>query len=86
MIAPEKAPKLHAGVTVREPSGLAARLQAGMTVMEPGVPPASMQEGVTFRVPKVLTTIVHMVVHRAVALMRKVPGNGTHANAPIFSS
>ena len=86
VIAPEKAPKLHAGVTVREPSVLAARLQAGMTVMEPGVPPASMQEGVTVRVPNVVTKIVHMVVQLAVALMRKVPGNGKHANAPVFSS
>ena len=85
VIAPEKAPKLHAGVTVREPSVLTAMLQAGMTVMEPGVPPASMQEGVTVNEPTVPVT-VHGVVQSALALIWKVPAPGAHANAPLLAS
>jgi hypothetical protein len=76
-MAPEKAPRLHAGVTDSAPRVVAARLQAGVTV--PPEPDANMQAGVTV-MPTGVPATAHVVVQAAVGLIVKEPEAGVHAN------
>ena len=77
VMAPEKAPRLHAGVTDNAPRVVAARLQAGVTV--PPEPDANMQAGVTV-MPTGVPATAHVVAQAAVPLMVKEPEAGAHAN------
>jgi hypothetical protein len=83
-MAPEKAPRLHAGVTDSAPRVVAARLQAGVTV--PPEPEANMQAGVT-DMPTGVPDTVQRAMQAEVPLMEKALDAGAHAKTgPVINA